>query len=53
MSTAVVDESIARIVRLLEDEQRRKSYGAITVHMQAGVVERVEIKTTKRISDLK
>lgn len=53
MSTTVVDENIARIARLLEDEQRKHLYGTITVYLQNGAIERVETKRTARIADLK
>jgi hypothetical protein len=52
VSAAVHDENIARIVRVLEEEQRRKLYGTVTVFFQNGVIERVETKRTAKIGDL-
>lgn len=53
MSTIVQDENVARIVRVLEEEQRRKLYGTVTVFLQNGVIERIELKKTAKIGDLK
>jgi hypothetical protein len=55
VSTASVSpaDCLERVRRLLEEEQGRKLYGTVTVFYQAGTIERVEVKRTSRVGDLK
>jgi hypothetical protein len=49
----VKPDDIDRIRKLLEAEQLAKLYGTVTVFYQNGVIERVEVKRTTKVGDLK
>lgn len=53
MTTIACDESVARIARLLMEQTSQRLFGTVTVIYQNGVPERVEVKTGKRVGDLK
>ncbi len=52
-TTIACDENIARIARALTEQCNQRLFGTVTVIFQAGVPERIEIKSGKRVGELK
>jgi hypothetical protein len=53
VSTVSPDEQVRRVLRLLEDSQRREFYGTVTVLVKKGAIVQVEVAETVLTQNLK